>query len=86
MPNSKEKKFASAQIAAEVDLSAPTVQHALQGALDAWNELAREFVSKKGVVDWQIVNEGLFAAERLNNQLRASLSALGLPVTESRSK
>lgn len=67
------------------DLTAVNVQRVLQGALDAWEELAREFVSKKRAADWQIVNEGLYAAERLNNQLRASLEALGLPIAESRS-
>jgi hypothetical protein len=66
-------------------LTAANVQKVLQGVLDAWNELAAEFLGKKRAAHWDIINEGLFAAERLNSILSERLKATGVVPAPTRS-
>lgn len=85
MPITKQQ-FDEAKAAENIDLTAPTVQRVIQGLLDAWRELSMEAGRMQRATRWDIVNEGLIEGDRLNNQLKAALAALGLPITESRSK
>lgn len=67
-------------------LTAVNVQRVVQGVLDATNELMTEFIGKKRAARWDIVNSGLYEAERLNAEMRELLLAAGVEPTESRSK
>ena len=67
-------------------LTAENVQKVIQGVLDASNELMTEFISKKRAAKWDIINDGLFAAERLNGILSEKLRELGIEPTTSKSK
>ncbi len=67
-------------------LTAAKVQKILQGAMDACNELMTEFISKKRAAKWDIVNEGLYEAERMCAILSERLRATGVEPTPSRSR
>jgi len=67
-------------------LSAEHVQRIIQGVLDAANELMTEFISKKRAAHWDIVNQGLYAAEQLNHELSERLRAVGVTPEPTRSK
>jgi hypothetical protein len=67
-------------------LTAANVQRILQGTLDAANELMTEFISKKRAAKWDVINDGMYAAERLCAELSERLRAVGVEPTKSRSK
>lgn len=67
-------------------LTAANVQKVVQGVMDACNELMTEFISKKRAAKWDIVNDGLYNAERMNAVLSEQLRAVGIEPTPSKSK
>ncbi len=66
-------------------LTAENVQKVVLGVLDACNELMTEFVSKKRAARWDVINDGLYDAERLNAELSQRLRDAGLEPAKTRS-